>query len=188
MKLFRLLVASITIALAGGISAPVQAQGKPGVVATDVVEALLDVSAVDRAARSVTLKGPEGNSVTLDVPAEAQNFDQVEVGDKVLVRYVEETALFVSGAGGAAGAVQGDVVALAPKGGTPGGVVASVVEVSATVEALSYQERWADLRGPEGKLQRVKVPPGVRRFSEVKVGDLVVVRHTKAMVLTLQKQ
>lgn len=188
MKLFRALAAFLAIAVAGSIAVAAHAQGKPGVVATEVVEALVDVSAVDRAARTVTLKGPEGNEITLEVPDEAQNFDQVQVGDRVLVRYVEETALFVSGAGGAAGAVQGDLVALAPKGGTPGGAVASVVEVSATVEALSYQERWADLRGPDGKLQRVKVPPGVKRFGEVKVGDLVVVRHTKALVLTLQKQ
>ena len=188
MKLLHLFAASMFCAMASAIATPVSAQGKPGGVATDVVEALVDVSEVDRTARTVTLKGPEGTAVTLDVPDEAQNFDQVQVGDKVLVRYVQETALFVSGAGGAAGAVQGDLVALAPKGGTPGGAFASVVEVSATVEGLNYQERWADLRGPEGKVHRVHVPPGLRRFGEVKVGDLVVVRHTKAVVLTLQKQ
>jgi hypothetical protein len=62
------------------------------------------------------------------------------------------------------------------------------VEVSATVEALSYEERWADLRGPDGKLRRVNVPASVKRFGEVKVGGLVVVRHTEAVALTLQKQ
>ncbi|MFN9389519.1 MAG: hypothetical protein ACK6DF_08225 [Betaproteobacteria bacterium] len=94
----------------------------------------------------------------------------------------------MSGAGGAAGAAQRDMVVLAPKGGTPSGAVASVVEVSATVEALSYEERWADLRGPEGKVRRVNVPPSVKRFGEVQGGDVVVARHTEAVALTLQKQ
>lgn len=186
MKLLRTFV--LALGLASALAGPAFAQDKPGVVMTDVVEAVADVTAVDQAARTVTLKGPKGNVVTLAVPDEAQNFDQVKVGDKVLVRYIEETALFVSGAGGAAGASQRDMVALAPKGGTPGGAVASVVEISATVEALSYEERWADLRGPDGKLRRVNVPESVKRFSEVKVGDLVVVRHTEAVALTLQKQ
>lgn len=188
MKLFRTLALSVALGLAAATAPAVLAQDKPGVVVTDVIETVADVTAVDQAARTVTLKGPKGNLVTLDVPDEAQNFDQVKVGDKVLVRYVEETALFVSGAGGAAGASQRDIVALAPKGGTPGGAVATVVEISATVEALSYEERWADLRGPDGKLRRVNVPPSVKRFGEVKVGDLVVVRHTQAVALTLQKQ
>jgi hypothetical protein len=188
MNPLRSIAASIAIALALGAGVPAFAQEKPGVVMTDVIEAVADVTAVDQAARTVTLKGSRGNAVTLAVPDEAQNFDQVKVGDKVLVRYMEETALFVSGAGGAAGASQRDIVALALKGGTPGGAVASVVEVSATVEALSYEERWADLRGPDGKLRRVNVPASVKRFGEVKVGGLVVVRHTEAVALTLQKQ
>lgn len=188
MKLFRLLAVPALFAMATVVAAPALAQDKPGMVKAEVVEAVVNVSAVDRAARTVTLKGPKGNTVTLAVPDEAQNFDQIQAGDRVLVRYLEETALFVSGAGGAAGAAQRDMVVLAPKGGTPGGAVASVVEVSATVEALSYEERWADLRGPEGKVRRVNVPPSVKRFGEVKVGDVVVARHTEAVALTLQKQ
>jgi hypothetical protein len=188
MKLFKLFAAPALVAIATALAAPVFAQDKPGLVLADVVEAVVSVSAVDRAARTVTLKGPRGNTVTLSVPDEAQNFDQVQVGDMVLVRYLEEMALFVSGAGGVAGAAQRDMVVLAPKGGTPGGAVASVVEISATVEALSYPERWADLRGPDGRVRRVNVPPSVKRFGDVRVGDVVVVRHTEAVALTLQKQ
>jgi hypothetical protein len=32
------------------------------------------------------------------------------------------------------------------------------------------------------------VPEAVKRFNEVKVGDLVVIRHTEAVGLMLQKQ
>ncbi|MFN9389520.1 MAG: hypothetical protein ACK6DF_08230 [Betaproteobacteria bacterium] len=86
MKLFRLLAVPALFAMATAVAAPALAQDKPGMVKAEVVEAVVNVSAVDRAARTVTLKGPKGNTVTLAVPDEAQNFDQIQAGDRVLVR------------------------------------------------------------------------------------------------------
>lgn len=176
------------LAFAAAISAPALAQDRPGIVVAKEVEAVATVTAVDQVKRSVTLKGPEGNVVTIKVPDEAQNLDQVKVGDSVRVRYLESTAIFVSGDGGEPAAVQADTVELAPKGGTPGGVAVSVTQVSATVVALDYEQRWVKLRGPEGNVVKIDVPEAVKRFNEVKVGDLVVIRHTEALGLMLQKQ
>lgn len=164
------------------------AQEKPGMVVANEVQTTATVESVDQAKRTVTLKGPEGNVVTIKVPDEAQNLDQVKAGDKVSVRYLESTAIFVSGEAGDPAASQVDVVQLAPKGGTPGGIAASVTEISAKVVALDYEARWVKLRGPEGNVVKIDVPQEVKRFKEVKVGDLVVVRRTEAIGLMLQKQ
>jgi hypothetical protein len=176
------------LALALAMTTAAVADDKPGMVIANEVEATATVESVDQAKRTVTLKGPEGNVVTIKVPDEAQNLDQVAAGDKVRVRYLESTAIFVSGEAGDPAATQVDAVQLAPKGGTPGGIAATVTEVSAKVEALDYDQRWVKLRGPEGNVVKIDVPESVKRFREVKVGDLVVVRHTEAIGLMLQKQ
>ena len=43
------------------------------------------VEAVDTTARTVTIRGDQGNVVTLDVPKSVQRLDQVQVGDVVSV-------------------------------------------------------------------------------------------------------
>ena len=61
------------------------------------VTAIADVTAVDPKAKTITLKGPRGNSVTLNV----QNPDQFKVvkkGDQVEVTYTEAMALTVEAA------------------------------------------------------------------------------------------
>jgi Cu/Ag efflux protein CusF len=53
------------------------------------------VQAIDYKARTVTLKGPEGNTQTLVVGPEAKRFNQVKKGDQVTVNYTEATAISV---------------------------------------------------------------------------------------------
>lgn len=186
MKQIRNVLAAL--ALAAAAITPAMAEDKPGMVIANEVQTTATVESVDQAKRTVTLKGPEGNVVTIKVPDEAQNLDQVKAGDKVDVRYLESTAIFVSGEAGEPAAEQVDAVQLAAKGATPGGIAASVTQVSAKVVALDYDQRWVKLRGPEGNVVKIDVPEAVQRFREVKVGDLVVVRHTEAIGLMLQKQ
>ena len=57
--------------------APAAAQDKPGAVVTEAVEEIVTVRAVNQEARTVTLEAPNGNVVTMKVPDEAQNLDQV---------------------------------------------------------------------------------------------------------------
>jgi hypothetical protein len=165
------------------------AQDKPGIVLADEVEATAMVEDVNQQDRTVTLRGPQGKVVTIKVPDAAQNLDQVQVGDNVKIRYLESTAIFVeSGQGQVPDAQQVEDVQLAPKGGTPGGVATQVTQITAKVEGINYQERWVTLRGPEGRLIKVNVPESVEKFANVHVGDMVVIRRTEAIALTLQKQ
>jgi len=80
---------------------------------------VVKVIKIDRKARTVTFQGPRGNTQTLNVPKEAQNFDQVKVGSLFRVKYVEAVAVAL-GRGGQAAVTTDQQVRLAPKGGTPG--------------------------------------------------------------------
>jgi hypothetical protein len=68
---------------------------KPGVIVTDTVEITANVEAIDYATRTVTLKGPEGNSRTFSVDERVKNFDNVKVGDELVIRVTEALAIKV---------------------------------------------------------------------------------------------
>ncbi len=68
---------------------------KPRAVEVNTHDIVAIVEAIDYKARTVTLKGPEGNSKTLKVGPEAKRFDNVKQGDEVYVSYTETTAISV---------------------------------------------------------------------------------------------
>ena len=67
---------------------------RPGVAGAREVTALAEVTAVNPKKSTITLKGPRGNSVTLDVHNPDQ-FKVVKKGDHVQVTYTEALALSV---------------------------------------------------------------------------------------------
>ena len=68
---------------------------KPGVAAVDTIEGTAKVEAVDHKARTVTLRGPQGNRLNLKVDKRLKKFDHVKAGDEVVVRHTEAVAVLV---------------------------------------------------------------------------------------------
>ena len=79
------------------------------------------------------------------------------------------------------------VVEVAPRGAKPGVADVEIRVVTAKVEAIDLQKRTVTLRGPQGNAVTLKVDEQVKKFDQVKVGDEVVVRHTEAVAITVQK-
>jgi hypothetical protein len=160
---------------------------RPGVVYADRARTTATVRAVDRTQRTVTLERADGGTVTLKVPPEARNFDRIEPGDTVRAEYLDAVAVFVRKSDTPPQAGATSAVRLAPRGGTPGGVVVDTVEMTARVEAVDLAARKVTLRGPDGGLRVVQVADRVRRLDEVRVGDEVVIRHTQALAIELDR-
>ena len=160
---------------------------KPGITASEVVKISATVEAIDHASRQVTLRGPQGKLVTLDVSEAARNLDQVEVGDTVEAEYYESVALFVQAADGKPGAEVTTEVARAPLGDKPGMGMADTVTLTATITAIDYDTRMITLQGPEGKTVTTRVDESAKRFNEVKRGDQVVVRITRAIAIMVRE-
>jgi len=184
---FAVLTLVLGAALASAVAAQPKADSKPGGVVVDVVELRARVDAVDPAKRLVTVTGPAGNTVVLKAGPEVRNLDQIKAGDQLVVKHYESVALFVRKSGEAPAAGEAAAVQVAPRGAKPGVVMVDTVEVTATVEAIDYQKRTATLKGPEGKTRTIKVDPSMKRFSEVKKGDQVVMRMTEAVAISVQK-
>ena len=160
--------------------------GKPGAVIVDVVKLTGTVKAVDLAKKTVSVEGSGGRTVLVNAQ-NARNLDQVKVGDKVNLEFVEELALFVRKSDAPPSATEAQVVELAPKGQKPSGIVAETIELTGSVESIDSQKRTMAVKGPAGNVRTFKVDKAVKNFSQVKKGDQVVLRFTEAVALSVVK-
>jgi hypothetical protein len=174
-------------AMAEKKAAPKKDTSKPGVVVADAVVLTATVEAVDYEKRTVTLKGTDGQTKTITIDKSAKNFDQVKVGDKVTAEFFESVAVFVRKSSTPADAGEATAVQVAPKGEKPRVVAVNTVEITATVEAIDYKKRTITLKGPQGNVRTLPVDKRVKRFKEIKKGDEVVIRHTEAVAIKVEK-
>ena len=161
------------------------AQPRGAVLAVDSIEAVVTVTKVDQASRTVTMRGPRGNLVEMQVPEDAQNLGQVAPGARLKVRYSEAIALAVS-KGGKPSVGANETVMLAPKGGTPGGVAVRTLQASGVVEAIDYDSRYVTMSGPKGGLPRsFRVPEEVKNLEQINGGDRITVAYIQAFAIRM---
>lgn len=160
-------------------------EGTAGGVFVETFEFTAKVAAIDPARRMVTLVSDDGIKQVVKVGPEAINFDQIRVGDQLTVTATEELAVAMSAPGDTdAGAA---LVALAPKGAKPGGLVAEAVQVTGTITAIDTAKRTATLRFEDGSTKTFPVRSDVN-LSQRKVGDKVTFRVTEMIAITVQKR
>lgn len=164
------------------------AGSKPGVI--EAVEMTLEavVEAVNHETREVTLRGPEGNTITIEADERVKNLAQVEVGDKVTVDYFEAVTIQVFGkdeveAGAAAMAVSGSAEA----GQKPAGVAAEEITVVATISAIDKEQQLVTLEGEGGEVKTVKAR-NPENLEKVRVGDKVMISYTTALGISVTEQ
>lgn len=151
------------------------------------VEVRAKVVELDMARRSVTLRDPKGRLVTVDVPPSVKNFDQVRVGDELVVRYAAAVAARLEPAtkSGIRERVESRVATGAAAGALPGAGQVNQIEVLAVIEALDRKARTATLRGVR-RTVTMDVPPGVD-IDKLKVGDEVRATYVEAAVLGVER-
>ena len=82
--------------ISAGLLAMRSAEGDdPDGIVVETVDVSTTVQAIDRTKRTVTLKGPDGKSITAEVDPSVNAFDTLKVGDAVHARYTEATAISV---------------------------------------------------------------------------------------------
>jgi len=163
------------------------AKGVPGGVAVQVYELEATVTAINKAARWLTLMSRDGIKQTVQVGPEVVNFDQVRVGDKLRVQATQELVVHMADSNEPALDEGATLVALAPKGAKPGGVMAQTMQVTATITAIDDQKRTATLRFDDGSTRTFPVRSDVD-LSKRKVGEKVVFTITEAVALGLTKE
>jgi len=182
----RSLEAEPTTLVAQDQTAATQTEGRPGGLEGELVVITATVKAIDKKNRVVTLQSPDGKVAKVKCGPEVRNFTQIRIGDEVKTSLLETVELFVTGNAEPA-AERVTEVGRAPLGSKPGFAAIDAVEVKATVVAIDYQTRKVTLKGPEGKVINVTAGPEVKRLNEVKVGDSVVARLTRAVSIEVSK-
>ena len=175
----------ITGEIAGRLSSGAAfVEGSAGGVFVQTMEITAKVAAIDSAKRRVTLVSEEGIKQTVKVGPEAINFDQIRVGDQLRVTVTEELVVELGGPGdtdqGAA------LVALAPKGAKPGGLIAEAVQVTGTITALDTVKRTASFRFEDGTVKTLPVRADVD-MAKRKVGEKVRFRLTEMVAIKVEK-
>jgi hypothetical protein len=74
---------------------PAAATDKPSMSTTQTVVLTAVVEAINHETRDVTLRGPEGGTVSFVASEEAKNLDQASVGDIVMAEYVPSMSIEV---------------------------------------------------------------------------------------------
>lgn len=176
------------VALAAG-EMEVKNTGVPGMAeARRHVKLTAEVTAVDHAARTVTLKHKDGKTETISVGEKVKRFDEVAVGDTLAVEYEEGLALEFQMPDEKSQPVDAAVVGgKAGKDEAPGGAVAAAVTATVTVTAIDTKHRMVVLQGPEGQYHQVKAGKNIQ-LDRLKVGDRLFATYTKALAIKLEKK
>jgi hypothetical protein len=166
------------------IEAKAVAPGKAA--AAQAVEVRAVVVGLDKAARTLDLKGPKGRVVTLAASDEVKNFDQIQLGDHVVVRYMRALTLELKKTGsGIMERSDTSDAARAKPGERPAVAAARQVHVMANVVAVNAKTKTVTLKGPKGNLVDL-VMEDPKQVAMVKKGDQVEAVYTEALAVSVE--
>ncbi|KAA0679281.1 hypothetical protein [Roseomonas genomospecies 6] len=168
-------------------AAPTGVEATPRLSMVENVRSAAKVRGIDKAARTVILQFPDGREEAVTAGDEVRNFDRIKVGDTVQTEYVRLTNIVTQPPGGGPGVVERSSVDRAAVGEMPRASAVTTTQVTEVVDAVDLGRRTVTLRGPQGRVRTVPVPPEVQGLETVKRGDEVVIRRTEAAAITVMR-
>jgi Cu/Ag efflux protein CusF len=157
-------------------SASVRAQ-EPGAATTPpaagvgiTIDTTARVVHIDPSTNTVTLRGPNGNVVDVDVDPQVGNVNRLAIGDLVHISYREAVLLSVAPVDkhGIRSSVETRTVVPASGGNA---AASTHVAIVATIQRIDAQKRRVTLRGPK-RTVTVEVGPNVA-LEKLHVGDSI---------------
>lgn len=147
------------------------------------------ITDIDYDSRDITLEGPLGNTITLEVGDEVTRFKEFKKGDFVVATY----AASISGdlrepteAELAEPWVELDAAGIAEAGMDPGVAAGNVIRAVCTIEGMNRASRTVTVLDSRGDFHIIgDVDPA--RMDGVKLGDTVIITFSQAIALTLEK-
>jgi hypothetical protein len=185
-----LAAAATTIALAQQAEAPkameIKAVGEGKAAGVRMLEVRAVVVGLNKAERSIDLKRSDGRVVTLQVGDEVKNFDQIQLGDNVVARFMQSLTLELKkgGKGIMSRTDSKDAVAAQP-GERPGMAAGRQVHVIANVVEVNKKKMTVTLKGPRGNYVDLHLQDP-KQIARVKKGDQVEALFTEAVAVTVE--
>lgn len=160
-------------------------RSEPGKVGkAQTVEAILVITGIDKATRTLKFKGPQGNEAEVIAGPDVKNFEQLKVGDSVNVAFVEALVVELKKGGGLkVERTDKSTMAQAKPGETPQGGVAKQVTAVGDVTKVDAATQTITVKGPQRTVElKVRDP---EQFKLIKVGDQLEVTYTAAVALSV---
>ena len=181
---------AVLVALLSMTAQAAHHEEEEGTVRAVAISMEAEVVAIDLETREVSLKGPDGDIVTLHSPERVVKLEDMNVGDRVVTSYIaalegevrepteEELAepwLVVEEAG-------------VSKEGEPAAIgSARIIRAVCTIEGMNRELGVVTIKDPRGKLHLIgDVEP--EKMEGVKLGQTIVMVYAEAMALTLEKK
>jgi hypothetical protein len=191
----RLLVAACAAAAVGFAYAQqppapkgmeVKAVGEGKAAGVRVLEVRAVVVGLDKAARSLDLKAANGRVTTLFASEEVKNYDQIQLGDQVVARFMQSITLELKkGGSGIMQRTDSKDMVTAKPGERPGVALGRQVHVIANVVAVNKKTMTVTLKGPKGNYVDLTLQDP-KQLARVKKGDQVEAVFTEAVALTVE--
>ncbi|MFT3849946.1 MAG: hypothetical protein QM739_15115 [Propionivibrio sp.] len=143
------------------------------------------VTGIDKSTRTVTLKRANGRSFDVVCGDEVKNFDQIRLGDEVVIRYVQALTLEVKKNSGLRERVEGTDSAQAAAGEKPAGAVGRTVTILADVIEVSPKKKTITVKGPRGNIVELAVE-NPEHFKVVKKGDQIQADYVEALAISVE--
>lgn len=157
----------------------------PGKVAVaQTVEVSATITAIDKASRTITLKGPKGEEAQIVAGSEVKNFAQLKVGDIVNVKYFESLAFELKKGGGMkVEKTEKAGKAGAKEGEKPAGLAGRQVTVVGDVIKLDAATQTVTVKGPERTVELKARDP--EQFKLIAVGDQIQATYSQALAVAV---
>ena len=141
------------------------------------------VEAIDSAKRELTLKGPGGEMVVLEVPESVKRFNEIKVGDHLTFQYTEALVVEVHKADASAKLGVSEEVGTERKpGAKPSGVVSRKVTATVAVEAVDTKAPSITVKDAGGNSISYRVQDA-KNLEGVHPGDKLVITYNEALAI-----
>lgn len=152
---------------------------------TTTLDRTLTVREIDREARSFAVTG-DGQRFNITVSEEVVNFDQIEVGDKLNVTFIESVAVGMALPGDTGETISAGGAIRAPAGSRPAMVGAEVTSAVMTFVSYDPLRQTAVLQRNDGSILETSVAPEMRAFAAARQpGDRIAIDFTEALAVAI---
>lgn len=135
--------------------------------------------------RTVTLENENGEIIDIIANDQVRNFDQIQLGDKLVVKYLEAFSIKVAPKSDFRSDIEKEEITRAPKGAKPSGMIRKTVTILADVIVVNPKASFITVRGPRGNMIDVHIHDP-RHFDAVKVGQQVEVVYIEAVAISME--
>lgn len=152
----------------------------------NLVEVSAKIVAIDPVTRLVSMQGPGGPMSVVAGP-EVRNFDQIQVGDKMVVKYHQAIAAKITKSKATPTTQETHAEIEAPLGSKPANEVITQISTTVIIESVDTSFDTVTFKLPDGttRITAVETPEGKKFIRTLRRGDKVDVTYSDSVATSI---